>query len=58
MNSFAIPADNLQRNLVIQNPENKNALHLGVVGDTYTILLSGIDTAGQFCRIDMHGPPR
>src|SRR5438309_10835739 len=53
----AVPADNLQRSLVIQNPENQKALHLGVVGDTYTLLLSGTDTAGQFCLIDMHVPP-
>jgi quercetin dioxygenase-like cupin family protein len=31
--------------------------HVGVVGDTYTILLSGEDTAGRFCLIDMHVPP-
>src|SRR5205807_10541298 len=53
----AVPADNLQRSLVIQNPENQKALHLGVVGDTYTLLLTGHDTAGQFCLIDMHIPP-
>jgi quercetin dioxygenase-like cupin family protein len=27
------------------------------VGNTYTILLSGKDTAGRFCLIDMHIPP-
>jgi quercetin dioxygenase-like cupin family protein len=53
----AIPADNLQRRLVIQNPDNTKAVHLGVVGDTYTILVSGTDTAGRFCLIDMHVPP-
>lgn len=52
-----IPDDNLQRNLVIHNPEDKEALHIGIVGDTYTILLSGKETAGQFCLIDMHVPP-
>jgi mannose-6-phosphate isomerase-like protein (cupin superfamily) len=26
------------------------------VGDTYTILLAGKDTAGRFCLIDMHVP--
>jgi quercetin dioxygenase-like cupin family protein len=52
--SSAIPADNPRRNLVIQSPER--APHLGLVGDTYTILLSGTDTAGQFCLIDMHVP--
>ena len=52
-----IPDDNLQRSLVIHNPEDKEALHLGIVGDTYTILLSGKETAGQFCLIDMYVPP-
>ena len=32
-------------------------LHIGLVGDTYTILLNGKDTAGRFCLIDMHIPP-
>jgi quercetin dioxygenase-like cupin family protein len=50
-----IPADDLQRNLVIQNADE--AAHVGLVGDTYTILLSGTDTAGQFCLVDMHVPP-
>ena len=31
--------------------------HIGVVVDTYTISLTGKDTAGQFCLIDMHIPP-
>jgi len=53
----AIPADDTRRNLVVANPDNGNAQHLAVVGDTYTILLSGTDTAGQFTLIDMHVPP-
>ncbi len=28
-----------------------------MVGDTYTILLKGEDTAGLYCLIDMHIPP-
>ncbi len=28
-----------------------------MAGDTYTILLTGEDTAGRFCLIDMHIPP-
>ena len=31
--------------------------HLGLVGDTYTVLLSEKDTAGLHCLIDMHVPP-
>ena len=56
-NTAAIPADDPRRNLVVANPDNSNAQHLGVVGDTYTILLSGMDTAGRFTLIDMHVPP-
>ena len=53
----AIPADDHRRNLIIQNADTDKAVHLGMVGDTYTILLSGTDTAGKFCLIDMHVPP-
>ena len=56
-NTVAIPADDLRRNLVAAKPDDSDALHLGVVGDTYTILLSGRDTAGRFTLIDMHIPP-
>jgi quercetin dioxygenase-like cupin family protein len=58
-----IPADNLQRNLALARPNQDQSLaHLGVVGDTYTILLSGTDTNGRYCLIDMlvpagGGPP-
>jgi quercetin dioxygenase-like cupin family protein len=51
----AMPPDNPQRNLAVARPEK--LLHIGLVGDTYTILLSGKDTAGRFCLIDMHIPP-
>lgn len=53
-----IPDDNFQRNLIVARPETDRTLpHIGVVGDTYTILLTGEDTAGRFCLIDMHIPP-
>jgi len=53
-----IPADDLQRNLVIAHPSQDQGLaHLGIVGDTYTILLSGADTDGRYCLIDMLVPP-
>ena len=56
-NTATIPADDPQRHLVVRNPDDSTAQHLGVVGDTYTILLSGMDTAGRFTLIDMHVPP-
>ncbi|HMF52785.1 MAG TPA: cupin domain-containing protein [Edaphobacter sp.] len=52
---MAIPDDELQRRLVIAKPEE--ITHIGLVGDTYTILLRGADTAGRYCLIDMHVPP-
>ncbi len=53
----SIPSDDLSRRLVVAGSDDTNMLHLGIVGDTYTILLSGKDTAGRFCLIDMHVPP-
>ncbi len=54
----AIPADDPRRTLVVARPDaDASLLHLGLVGDTYTILLRGEDTAGRYCLIDMHIPP-
>jgi quercetin dioxygenase-like cupin family protein len=53
-----IPPDDLKRNLAIARPNTDQSLpHIGLVGDTYTILLSGHDTGGRYCLIDMHIPP-
>jgi len=53
-----IPADNLLRDLAVADSNDDQSLrHLGVVGDTYTILLSGDDTDGRYCLIDMYVPP-
>ena len=53
-----IPPDDSQRNLTIARPnEDANLPHIGLVGDTYTILLTGKETAGRYCLIDMHVPP-
>jgi quercetin dioxygenase-like cupin family protein len=52
-----IPSDDPQRDLTVARPnEDQSLLHLGVVGDTYTILLTGQDTAGRYTLIDMHVP--
>jgi quercetin dioxygenase-like cupin family protein len=53
-----IPKDNPKRKAVFARPNTDQSLtHLGIVGDTYTILLSGQDTAGRYCLIDMFIPP-
>jgi quercetin dioxygenase-like cupin family protein len=54
---FTLPPDDLARTLVAATADSPTLPHIGLVGDTYTILLSGKDTAGRFCLIDMHIPP-
>jgi quercetin dioxygenase-like cupin family protein len=52
------PPDSLRRSLVLARPNEDQSLpHIGLVGDTYTILLSGNDTNGRYCLIDMLVPP-
>jgi quercetin dioxygenase-like cupin family protein len=56
--SASIPADDLNRDMAVAQPDTDGSLpHIGLVGDTYTILLDGKDTAGRYCLIDMHIPP-
>jgi mannose-6-phosphate isomerase-like protein (cupin superfamily) len=50
-----IPPDNPKRNLTVAQPDN--LAHIGLVGDTYTIIVTGEQTEGRFCVIDMHIPP-
>ena len=57
-----LPPDDLSRSLTVSQPEDANLLHLSVAGDTYTVLVSGEQTEGRYCLIDMlvpggSGPP-
>jgi len=53
-----VPPDDLSRRLTIARPDEDQGLpHIGLVGDTYTILVAGRDTAGTYTLIDMHVPP-
>ena len=53
-----IPSDDPRRHLALARPdEDEDLPHIGLVGDTYTILLTGEDTAGRYTLIDMHVPP-
>ena len=50
--------DDLNRKLTIAQSDTDQSLpHIGIVGDTYTITVSGDETDGRFCVIDMHVPP-
>jgi quercetin dioxygenase-like cupin family protein len=54
----SIPPDDLSRKLTVARPDADQSLtHIGLVGDTYTILVAGQDTAGKYTLIDMHVPP-
>ena len=51
----AVPADDPKRSLTLAQPDNLP--HIGLVGDTYTITVTGEQTEGRFSVIDMHIPP-
>jgi quercetin dioxygenase-like cupin family protein len=54
-----VPPDDPSRELRIARPDTDQGLtHVGLVGDTYTILVRGEDTAGRYTLIDMHVPPQ
>ena len=53
-----IPPDDPNRVLTVASANEDSKLqHVGLVGDTYTVLVSGNDTNERFCVIDMHIPP-
>lgn len=53
-----IPPDDLRRGLkLVRADTDRDLPHIGLAGDTYTILLAGDDTNGRFCLIDMFVPP-
>jgi quercetin dioxygenase-like cupin family protein len=58
LSEASIPPDDPQRRLTVARPNEDQSLpHFGLVGDTYTVLVSGDDTAGKYTLIDMHVPP-
>jgi quercetin dioxygenase-like cupin family protein len=53
-----VPLDDPARQLTVARPDQDQSLpHIGLVGDTYTILVTGAETAGKYTLIDMHVPP-
>src|SRR5271165_4201708 len=60
--SSAIPPDDPDRKLTVADPDSANVRHIALAGGTYSILVSGAETAGRYCLIDMivpdgGGPP-
>jgi quercetin dioxygenase-like cupin family protein len=57
-NPSSIPPDDLRRSLTVARSNDDTHLpHIAVAGGVYTILVSGDDTAGRYCLIDMLIPP-
>jgi quercetin dioxygenase-like cupin family protein len=53
-----VPLDDPRRDLTLARPEvDQNLRHISLAGDTYTILVSGEQSAGRYCLLDMHVPP-
>ncbi|WP_205699443.1 cupin domain-containing protein [Conexibacter sp. SYSU D00693] len=53
----AVPDEDRIRELAVARPEDPDLVHLAVVGDTYTVLLSGRQTNGRMAMLDMLIPP-
>jgi quercetin dioxygenase-like cupin family protein len=53
----SIPPDDSTRNLTLADPDDPTSRHISVAGGTYTILVSGEQTGGRYCLIDMLVPP-
>ena len=53
----AIPPDNANSKLTVADPDDPAMGHISVAGGTYTILVTGKDTGGRYCLIDMLIPP-
>jgi len=54
--SSVLPADDPARKLTVADRDSPGVRHVALVGDTYSILVSGADTAGHYCLIDMAVP--
>ncbi|PSL03691.1 Cupin domain-containing protein [Haloactinopolyspora alba] len=52
-----LPPDDPRRELAVVRPESDDLRHIALAGDIYTILLSGEQTDGRYCLIDMRVPP-
>jgi quercetin dioxygenase-like cupin family protein len=60
--SGPLPADDPDRRLTVVSPDDDGALLISLAGAVYTILITGEQTDGRYCLIDMRipdgsGPP-
>jgi quercetin dioxygenase-like cupin family protein len=53
----ALPPDDPTRALTVADADSAAVPHISMVGDTYSMLVTGDQTAGRYCLIDMLVPP-
>jgi quercetin dioxygenase-like cupin family protein len=51
-----IPDDDPARTLTVANPDDPATTFVSLVGNTYAMLITGEQTAGRYCLIDMRVP--
>jgi quercetin dioxygenase-like cupin family protein len=51
-----LPPDDLSRKLTVADPDRPAARRIAIAGGVYTILLTGEETGGRYCMIDMYVP--
>ncbi|WP_199253787.1 cupin domain-containing protein [Mycolicibacterium mengxianglii] len=54
--SAPLPADDLSRELTVVDADHPAGGWLALAGDTYAMLVTGAQTAGRYCLIDMRVP--
>jgi quercetin dioxygenase-like cupin family protein len=52
-----IPPDDPKNKLTVANADDPKLRHISIMGGTYTILVSGEQTGGRYCLVDMLVPP-
>ncbi|MEU6402518.1 cupin domain-containing protein [Streptomyces sp. NPDC046985] len=51
-----LPDDDPARELLVAEPESPDVAHIALAGNIYSILVTGRQTAGRYCLIDMQVP--
>ena len=51
-----LPDDDPSRSLTVANPDNPGTTHISLVGNTYAMLITGEQTDGRYCLIEMRVP--
>src|SRR3954452_23947625 len=51
-----IPDDDPSRSLTVADPDDPGTTYISLVGNTYAMLITGEQTNGQYCLIDMRVP--